>query len=101
MTGRRPGPPYAAPRGQRWVPDYAENADPVEAIPVVPGHGDRKCRQRRGNPYNTNPCNATSVARVGDPDGWICENHLHRKGMWVDAGIVMRWVLESTADEEE
>jgi hypothetical protein len=92
----RPGPPHAAPRGHRWVPDSVRLAEPVE---VVTGGGDRKCAARRGPDLRRhNPCNATARAMV---DGkFLCGYHLALDGCWVDAGIVLRWVLEPTEEEE-
>lgn len=90
----RPGPPYAAPRGHRWVPDVASDAHPLER--GEPGR-DRKCEARR-EPLSrrTSPCNATAVAWVrGD---YRCVNHLGDR--WLDAGVVMRWTLEPTGEIE-
>jgi hypothetical protein len=92
----RPGPPYTAPRGHRWVPDVVEQADPVE---VITGGGDRKCSARRSPDLTrVNPCNA--VARAIVAGKFLCAYHLGSDGLWVDAGVVMRWVLEPTAEEE-
>jgi hypothetical protein len=90
----RPGPPHAAPRGHRWVPDMAEQAEPIDPD----GRGDKKCQRQSGSLYKTNPCNAIGVARVdGKP---LCGYHLGHVGMWVDAGIVFRWQLEPLDEEE-
>lgn len=93
----RPGTPYTAPRGSRWVPDVAEHAEPVA---VVTGGGDRKCGARRSaaGERRHNPCNARAVAAVGGV--FLCGYHLGLDGLWVDAGIVLRWVLEPTDEKE-
>jgi hypothetical protein len=92
----RPGPPYAAPRGHRWVPDVVEQAEPVE---VVTGGQDRKCSARRSaDVHRHNPCNATARAMVKGQ--FLCGYHLGLDGMWVDAGVVLRWVLEPTEEEK-
>ena len=92
----RPGPPHTAPRGHLWVPDVVPHADPIE---VITGGGGRKCASRRNvNPYRHNPCNATAVAMVNRV--FLCDNHLGEAGMWVDAGVVLRWVLEPIGEEE-
>jgi hypothetical protein len=78
------------------VREPVENADPVEAITL----GDRKCSRRPipGQPYKVAPCNAEARARV---DGcFVCGNHLAKDGMWVNSGVVWKWVLEPTGEEE-
>lgn len=98
MNAHRPGPPHVAPRGERWVPAYADNIDLME--PEGPGwQGDHKCQQQSGSLYKTNPCNAGAVARLGGVP--YCGYHLGQRGYWVDAGIGMRWELEPTGQKEE
>lgn len=94
----RPGPPYAAPRGRRWVPGYADDIQLTGDEPY--GHGsDHKCQRQSGNPYKFSPCNAATVARVEGEQ--LCGYHLGLLGYWVDAGVPMRWELEPTGEEIE
>lgn len=73
----------------RWVPEAARHAEPVEVITL----GDRKCAARSSaDPTRANPCNAVARAMV---DGqFLCTNHLSAAGLWVDAGVVLRWALD-------
>lgn len=90
----RPGPPHAAPRGHRWVPDYADRCEPID----TDVHRNSKCLRKGNSLRRNNLCHANGVASVNEVP--VCANHLAREGMWVDAGIVLRWALEPVAEEE-
>jgi hypothetical protein len=90
----RPAPPYPPERGKRWVPDLAADARTIDE--ETGERRDRKCSARRAaDRTRVNPCNAKAVALV--QDNYRCANHLD--GRWIDAGVVLVWVLEPIRED--